>query len=116
MEFNDDYDESSEQKPRKFRHATRVDPDQAADIERRMAAMRVRSMCNQHQCTEPSTGFCDDPNHRKDADYLLSTDGKHPGMLDMLGLDTAYPAYTDKEKATWLRWLGQAGPPEEQAA
>jgi hypothetical protein len=106
---------------RRPRHATRVDEAVAQDIQRRMAAMQVRRKCNQedHQCTTPSTGSCEHPNHRRDADLLLSTDREFPGMLDMLGLDNAYPAYDAKEKATWLKWLGQAGPaenPDEIAA
>lgn len=80
-----------------------------------MAAMFVRRMCNQHQCTMPSTGTCEHPNHRKDNDYLLSTDDKHPGMLDMLGLDPHCRGYTPEEKDAWLKWIGQSGPIEDTA-
>ncbi len=110
--FSDD-DDLPSPSSRGAKHAARVDPELARDIERRMAAMTARRKCNQHECTEPSTGSCDHPNHRRDAHYLLSDDDPHhPGVLDMLGLDHDYPAYTPTEKAAWLRWLGQAGPPE----
>lgn len=113
----DAYGEDAEQTvtARRPRHATRVDEAVALDIQQRMAAMQVRRKCNQedHRCTAPSTGSCEHPNHRRDADLLLSTDGEYPGMLNMLGLDSAYPAYDAKDKVTWLKWLGQAGPPED---
>lgn len=92
------------------RHARKIDPDQAIDIERRLAAMAVRRMCNQHQCTGES---CVDTSHRKDADYLLSENERFPGMLDMLGLPREYPDLTEQDRLVWLKWLRQAGPPED---
>jgi hypothetical protein len=115
MDLYDDYEDLHTQSPRKPRRKGQVDPAVAADINRRMAAMMVRRMCNQHECTEPETGSCEHPNHRRDNDYLLSTDRKYPGMLEVLGFDTAYPSYTQAEKELWLRSIGQAGPDEEDS-
>lgn len=106
-------DESSPATPRRPRHATRVDDATGEAIQQSLAAMTVRRKCNQkdHQCTAPRTGSCEHPNHRRDADLLLSTDQRYPGMLDMLGLDHAYPQCSEKDRATWLKWIGQSGPP-----
>lgn len=113
MDLYDETDETST-RPRRPRHATRVDDAVARDIQRRMATVLVRRKCNQsdHRCTAPSTGRCTHPNHRRDADLLLSTDERHPGMLDMLGLDTTYAQYTEGERMTLLKWIGQSGPAE----
>lgn len=101
---------------RRPRHATRVPDEVGEDIHRRMATLTARRWCNRHECTEPQGIPCTHPNHRKDADSLLSTDARFPGMLDTLGLDPAYQTVTDAERRTWLRWIGQSGPAEEQAA
>lgn len=107
----DSYDETlGEDTPRNRKRARAVDPEQGADIERRMAAMMVRRVCNQHRCTGSD---CTDIEHRKDNDFLLSTDKDHPGMLDMLGLAHEYPDLTEQDRTVWLKWLGQAGPPED---
>jgi len=116
MDLYDNYETLRTKSPRRPRHASRVDPAVAADINTRMAAMRVRSWCNTHECTEPSEGVCHHSNHRRDADKLLSQDDDFPGMLDMLGLPREYPACTEAEKRTWLRWIGQSGPGEDLAA
>jgi hypothetical protein len=105
MEFYDTYEELRVQPPRKPRHAARVDPAKAADIEARMAAMTVRSKCNEHDCKATVPGECDHPMHRQKVALTLE-------MLAMLGLPTEYPAYTEAEKRAWLGWLGQSGPPE----
>lgn len=114
MDLYDIDGDTTTTQPRRPRHATRVDESTARNIQDRMAAMQVRRLCNQadHRCTAPSTGTCTHPNHRRDADLLLSQDADFPGMLDMLGLDAAYPQYTARERRTWLTWIGQAGPPE----
>jgi hypothetical protein len=83
--------------------------DVAEDIHRRLAAMRVRYLSDQHGCQAHQTGRCDHPNHRRDMDLLAT-------MLDMIGLDQDYPAYTEAERRTWLTWIGQSGPPDELAA
>lgn len=91
------------------RHASRVDSEQAVDIERRLAALMVRRICNQHACTGTD---CAHENHRRDVDFLLSARTQDPGMLDMLGLPREYPDVTEKDRITWLKWLRQSGPPE----
>lgn len=120
LEFYEDFSEPAKRPPGP-RHARQVDPEMAVDIERRLAAMMVRRICNQHKCTGPG---CTDENHRKDADYLLSTDKRYDpvtgvllpsGMLDMLGLPHECPDITEKDRTTWLKWLRQAGPPEDDA-
>ena len=73
-----------------------------------MAAMQVRRLCDQHECTARETGSCDHPNHRRDMHFLLE-------MLSYLGLEAEYPAYTPDDHRLWLRWLGQSGPPEEES-
>lgn len=104
MDFHDDFE------------ALNTIPDEVGqDIHERMAAMAVRRMCLQHACTAAETGVCTHPNHRRDADYLLSTDARYPGMLDMLGLDHEHRPYTDDEARTWLTWIGQSGPIEDAA-
>lgn len=115
MDFHDEYEDFTSTTPRRPRHAAQVPDELAEDILRRLAAMRVRRQCNQHRCTAADPADCTDPNHRRDADLLLSTDAHHPGMLDMLGLDTSYPQYTEAERQTWLRWIGNA-PAADQAA
>jgi hypothetical protein len=111
----DDYEETAVVS-RRPRHATRVPDEVGEDIHRRLAAMTVRSKCNRHQCTEPKGEPCTDPNHRRDNDSLLSIDARFPGMLDMLGLDHTYPAVSDTERRTWLTWIGQSGPAEDDLA
>jgi len=71
--------------------------------------MKVRRLADQHQCQARATGACDHPNHRRDMDLLRE-------MLDALGLDEGYPAYTAAEDRTWLKWIGQSGPAEDLAA
>lgn len=111
MDFYNDYDTPQSRPPARPRRAAPIDDDEADDIQRRMAAMKIRRRCNKHECTTPKTGSCDHPNHRRDNDSLLSEDDEYPGVLIILGLDTAYPACTEKEQAAWLKWLGQSGPP-----
>jgi hypothetical protein len=108
LDFYDDFSEPAKRAPGP-RHARQVDPDKAADIERRMAAMRARYLSDQHGCRAHKTGACGHPNHRRDLDLLAT-------MLDMLGLDHGYPEYTEAEHMLWLKWLGQAGPPEGEIA
>lgn len=115
MGFHEEHDSLAAPSTRRPRHAAQVPDELAEDILRRLAAMRVRRQCNQHQCTAASPADCADPNHRRDADLLLSTDARHPGMLDMLGLDTAYPEYTEDERKTWLRWIGNTPAPSRAA-
>lgn len=115
MDLYDDTEDLSTQNRRRPKYAARVPDDIGRDIHHRMAAMLVRRMCNQHQCTTPKTGTCDHPDHRKDNDYLHSVDENYPGMLDMLGFDHDYKPYTEDEKKTWLRWIGQSGPVEDAA-
>lgn len=108
MDFNDDFSEPVN-RARGPRHTPRVDPDLAAGIERRMAAMRARYLCDQHDCQAHRTGSCDHPNHRRDVDLLNN-------MLDMLGLEREYPGYSQTENVVWLKWLRQSGPPEDDIA
>lgn len=108
MDFYDDFDGTAKRAPGP-RHASRVDPDEALEIQHRLAARTVRRICNQHSC---SGADCTHPNHRKDADYLLSEDEDYPGMLDMLGLPRNYPEITERDRIVYLKWLRQAGPPE----
>lgn len=115
MDFHDDYEDLDTQPSRRPRHAARIPDEVGEDIHQRMAAMMVRRMCNQHQCTQPTTGVCEHPNHRKDNDYLHSVDKEYPGMLDMLGFGHDYQPYTEDEKQTWLKWIGQSGPVEDAA-
>lgn len=117
MNLDDIHLEDAPGRPaRKPHHAARVPDEVGEDIHHRLAAMTVRSKCNRHECTPSEQPDCTHPNHRRDADSLLSTDARFPGMLDMLGLDTAYPAVTDAERRTWLKWIGQSGPAEDRAA
>lgn len=87
-------------------HAPKVDDALGEDIQRRMAAMKVRRRTNEHDCQAPVTGQCDHPLHRQKVDFALH-------MLEMLGLDSAYPAYDEKDKPTWLKRIGQSGPAED---
>lgn len=105
MEIYDDYEELHTQPRRKPRSASGLDHDTAADIERRMAAMKVRRRCNEHDCQAPKAGTCNHPNHRQKVHGALE-------VLEMLGLDPAYPAYTEAEKKAWSNWLRHSGPPE----
>jgi hypothetical protein len=91
------------------RRAGRIDPTLAEDIERRMAAMRVRVLCKEHDCQAPATGTCDDPMHRQKVNLTME-------MLDMLGLPREYPAYTEEEQEVWVGWLSQSGPPDLKGA
>lgn len=116
MSQTDDGDEMLTQSARRPRHASRIPDEVGEDIHRRMAAVTARRWCNRHECTEPQGIPCADPNHRKDADSLLSTDARFPGALDMLGLDRAAPGVTDAERRTWLKWIGQSGPAEDSQA
>lgn len=109
MSEPDEYAEPEELSSRRPRRAARVPDDVAESIQARMAAMRVRHAADQHQCTARATGRCDHPNHRRDMDLLGE-------MLDTIGLSHDYPAYTPDEDRIWLRWVGQSGPAEEQAA
>lgn len=105
-EHNEDLTSTSARRPR---HAAQV-PDELADgILRRMAAMRVRHQVDQHGCSARVSGTCDDPNHRRDVDYMRE-------MLSTLGLDESYPAYTDDEKRTLLKWLGTSAAVHDRAA
>lgn len=112
----DDDDLTVNVSSRKPRHAARMPDDVAEDIRNRLAATTVRRMCNQHQCTATATTPCAHPNHRRDADLLLSTDAAFPGMLDMLGLDAAWNAVNAAEQRAWLRWIRQSGPADDIAA
>jgi hypothetical protein len=107
MELYDEGDEPT-RRARGPRHAPRVDPERATRVERRMAAMHVRRLCDQHECTARKTGSCDHPNHERDMHFLRE-------MLSHLGLDAEYPAYSPDDHRLWLRWLGQSGPPEEES-
>lgn len=109
MNLVDEYDDEPQTSARGPRHAARVPLDVAEDIHARLAAMQVRRKTDQHHCTARRDGICAHPNHRRDMHYLTE-------MLDMLGLDHGYPAYTAAENRTWLRWVGQSGPAEDQAA
>lgn len=118
MDFYEDYQDPAK---RRTRHAGHIDADKATETERRLAAMMTRRICNQHACTGTD---CADENHRKDVDYLLSTDKRYDpvtgvllpsGMLDMLGLPREYPDITEKDRITYLKWLKQAGPPDPVA-
>lgn len=105
----DDEDPDQDMTARKPRHAARV-PDGIADgIQKRLVAMRARHVANQHGCRARETGTCDDPEHRRDLDLLGE-------FLDAMGLSHDYPAYTQAEERTLLRWIGQSGPPEDIAA
>jgi hypothetical protein len=117
MNIDELYAEDPSARPvRRPRHATRVPDDVAEDIQRRMATMEARRLSNRHRCDATPTTPCTHPNHRRDADSLLTTDERHPGILDTLGLDSSFPSVTEAEKRTWLKWIGQSGPVEEQAA
>lgn len=108
MDHNDTDEDLLTPIHRRPRHASRVPDDIGEDIHRRMAAMRVRHLVDQHDCRQREDGTCTHPNHRRDVDFLHE-------MLDTLGLDHSYPAYTKADEQTWLRWVGH-GPAEEQAA
>ena len=108
----DDYENPDATASRRPKHSTRVPDDVGEDIHRRMAALTARRWSNRHECNATATTDCTHPNHRRDNDALLSTDRDWPGILDTLGLDTAYPVVTDAERRTWLKWIGQSGPPE----
>lgn len=112
----DDFEDPGVRPARRPRHAARVPDEIGEDIHRRLAALIARSKCNRHACDATATSPCTHPNHRRDADSLLSDDPRFPGALDMLGLERTYQAVTDAERRTWLTWLGQSGPAEEAAA
>lgn len=111
LDFYDDFAEPVN-KARGPKHAAQVDPERAQKIDRDLAAMTVRRMCNQHRGECTGLG-CTHPNHRLDVDYLLSEDREFPGMLDMLGLPRECPDITEQDRVVWLKWLRQAGPPED---
>lgn len=104
VEFYDDFAEPVK-RVRGPQHAPQVDPERGLDIERRMAAMNIRRMADQHACQARKSGECHDPNHRRDMDLL-------DHLLAMTGLGAAYPAYTEEEKQMWMSWLRQSGPPD----
>lgn len=106
MEFYDDFSEPVKH-VRGPQHARQVDPAQGLDIERRMAAMLIRRVADQHACQVRSTGECIHPNHRRDLDFLKN-------LLAETGLDAEYPAYTPDEQRTWMSWLRQSGPPDSE--
>jgi hypothetical protein len=89
------------------RHATRVPDEVGEGIHQRLAAMQLRRLVDKHQhtCTAHTTGSCADPNHRRDM-HLMSE------LLGAVGLSEGYPSYTEAEKRTWLKWIGQSGPAE----
>lgn len=62
------------------------------DVQKRLCALRVRVECNQHTCSGPE---CDDPNHRRDVNYLEE-------CLRMLGLPLDFPSVSDAERETLL--------------
>lgn len=99
MDFHAENTSLTSTSSRRPRHSARVPDDLAEDILHRMAAMRVRHQANQHECRARKTGSCDHPNHRRDLDYMQE-------MLSTLGLAQDYPAYTDAEQQTLLKWLG----------
>lgn len=116
MNLDDIYAEDPARTPRRPRHAAQVPDDVADSIRTRLAATKVRRMCNTHDCTGTPASPCQHPNHRRDADRLLSTDKEFPGMLDMLGLSTTWEPVGDDERRTWLTWIGQSGPADTEAA
>lgn len=69
----------------------------AADVIQHLAATRVRRMCNQHRCSGPG---CQDPNHRRDVNYLRHT-------LDVLGLPGTYREPTQEDRDQLLTSLAQ---------
>lgn len=109
MSQTDNDDDLTEASARRPRHAAKVSHEVAESIHERLAAMQVRRATDQHQCQARGTGSCDHPNHRRDMAYLHE-------MLDTLGLSHDYPAYTQAEDRTWLKWIGQSGPAEDLAA
>jgi hypothetical protein len=110
MNVEDEYDDEGEKRTRRGpKHAAKVPDETGEAILQRMAAMQVRRLTDQHHCTARDSGTCADPNHRRDMDYLGH-------MLDMVGLGRDYPSYTPAERRTMLRWIGQSGPADEQAA
>lgn len=66
--------------------------DSEIPTQERLAALLVRTRCNQHDC---DTTGCTDDNHRRDVAYL-----NH--CLAMLGLSGAYLAVTDEERESWF--------------
>lgn len=113
----DSYEDDEDGRPsRGPKHATRVPDDVAEGIHQRLAAMTARRMCNRHQCTATATTPCTHPNHRRDVDSLLSTDEEFPGVLDTLGLSSAWSTVDAAERRLWLKWIGQSGPAEDLAA
>lgn len=70
------------------------------DVVGKLAALTVRRQCNQHACTLPSTGACDHPDARRDADYA-----RH--ILDVLGLPSDFQEVTEADRKSLLDALAQ---------
>lgn len=78
---------------------TRDDTVHQLELADRLAALTVRRQTNQHHCravrNERGDPVCDHPEHRRDVFYCLE-------MLDLLGLDHAYPVVTDEERQEYV--------------
>lgn len=73
------------------------------DVVGKLAALTVRRMCNQHDCTLPTTGTCGHEDAGRDADYL-----RH--ILDVLGLPGSFEDVTDEDRANLLDAMAQKPP------
>jgi hypothetical protein len=82
-------------------HGERQDHNQTVgDVVAKMAAMTARRRCNRHGCTIPTTGVCEHPDARLDADYL-----RH--ILDVLGLPGDFQPVTEDDRVNLLSSLAQ---------
>ncbi len=83
------------------RSVNRVSEDAYVETTLKLAALKVRKACNQgRHGGDPAT--CEDPNHRRDADYMEF-------CLRALGLPLEVPKVTREERAAWLAGVRQHG-------
>lgn len=68
-------------------------------MQARLAALVVRTKCNQHNCILEG---CTDEHHPRDVDYLKN-------CLAMLGLPGTYIPVSDRERDEWVAWEVQSG-------